>query len=143
MGSVQALPNGHIFVGWGFGPHATEFAADGRVLTDMELLPTGVNSYRAFRVRWHGHPHEPPAIAVTRDRKNHERTLFASWNGSTETRRWLVQVGPTARDLRPIGVARHRGFETAIRLGRLTGHVAVSALDETDNLLSTSRAVKL
>jgi hypothetical protein len=143
MGSVQALPNGHVFVGWGFGPHATEFARDGRLLTDMELLPDGVNSYRAFRARWHGHPHEPPAIAVARDSRTHQRTVFASWNGSTETRRWLVQVGPTARDLHPIGVARSRGFETAIRLGRLTGHAAVSALDAADNILSTSRAIKL
>jgi hypothetical protein len=143
MGSVQALPNGHVFVGWGFGPHATEFEGDGRVLTDMELLPNGVNSYRAFREHWHGHPHEPPAIAVTRDGKTHDRTVFASWNGSTETRRWLVQTGPTARDLRPIGVARRRGFETAIRLGRLRGHVAVSALDGSNNILSTSRAAKL
>jgi Arylsulfotransferase (ASST) len=143
MGSVQALPNGHVFVGWGFGPHATEFTGDGRVLTDMELLPDGVNSYRAFRVRWHGHPHEPPAIAVSRDAHTDGRTLFASWNGSTEVRRWLVQVGPTARDLRPIGVARRRGFETAIGLGRLTGHVAVSALDEAGNPLATSRAIRL
>jgi hypothetical protein len=69
--------------------------------------------------------------------------VFVSWNGSTETRRWLVQTGPTARHLRPVGVARRGGFETAIRLGRLTGHLAVSALDEADNVLSTSHAVKL
>lgn len=143
MGSVQALPNGHIFVGWGFGPHATEFAPGGRPLTDMELLPTEVNSYRAFRVRWHGHPHEAPAIATTRDARTHRRTVFASWNGSTEVSHWLVQVGPSARDLRPIGVARRRGFETAIALGRLRGHVAVSALDAAGNPLATSRAIRL
>jgi Arylsulfotransferase (ASST) len=143
MGSVQALPGGHIFVGWGFAQRSSEFTAEGRLLTDMELLPTGVNSYRAFRARWHGHPHEPPAIAVTGDRQTHRRTLFASWNGATEVRYWLVRAGASARDLEPIGVAHHRGFETAIRLGRLTGHVAVTALDEAGNQLASSRPIKL
>jgi hypothetical protein len=143
MGSVQALPNGHVYVGWGFSQRSSEFAPDGRLLADMKLLPNGVNSYRAFHSHWHGHPHDAPAIAVTRDARTHERTLFASWNGSTEVRRWLVQVGTHPRGLRPIGVARHSGFETAISLGRLTGHVVVTALDEAGHRLSTSRAVKL
>jgi hypothetical protein len=66
-----------------------------------------------------------------------------SWNGSTEVRFWLVHAGPHPRDLRSIGVARHSGFETAISLGRLTGHVVVTALDEAGRRLSTSHAVKL
>jgi hypothetical protein len=45
--------------------------------------------------------------------------------------------------MRPIGIARRRGFETAIRLGRLKGHVAVSPLDEVGNSLATSRTIRL
>jgi hypothetical protein len=85
-GSVQALPNGNVFVGWGFAQRASEFAADGKLVEDIELLPTGVNSYRAFRSRWHGQPHERPTVTVTRDPDSGERTLYASWNGATEVR---------------------------------------------------------
>lgn len=143
MGSVQSLPNGQVYVGWGFSQQSSEFAPDGRLLSDMKLLPNGVNSYRAFRSRWHGHPREAPAIAVARDARTDRHSLFVSWNGSTEVRYWLVEVGRHRHDLRPIGVARHSGFETAIPLGRLTGHVAVTALDEAGHRLATSRAVKL
>ena len=143
MGSVQALPNGHVYVGWGFSQRSSEFARDGRLLDDMKLLPNGVNSYRAFRSRWHGHPREAPAIAVTREPRTDRRSVFVSWNGSTEVRYWLVHAGAHRRDLRAIGVARHSGFETAISLGRQTGHVAVTALDEAGHRLSTSREVKL
>ena len=143
MGSVQALPNGHVYVGWGFSQRSSEFATDGRLLSDMKLLPNGVNSYRAFHSRWHGHPRDAPAIAVTRDPRTDRRSVFVSWNGSTEVRHWLVHAGAHPRDLRSIGVARHSGFETAISLGRLTGHVVVTALDEAGHRLASSRSIKL
>jgi len=42
-----------------------------------------------------------------------------------------------------VGVARRRGFETAISLGRAGGYVAVSALDAAGNALATSRTLRL
>jgi hypothetical protein len=54
-----------------------------------------------------------------------------------------VHAGPDSRYLPAVGVARRRGFETAIPLGRASGYVAVSALDEAGNVLGRSRTVKL
>jgi hypothetical protein len=54
-----------------------------------------------------------------------------------------VHAGPDARDLPAVGVARRRGFETAIALGRASGYVAVSALDAAGNALARSDPLKL
>jgi hypothetical protein len=58
MGSVQILPNGNVFVGWGNRTYFSEYAADGTLLYDARL-PTGVNSYRAFRSPWTATPSTP------------------------------------------------------------------------------------
>ena len=45
--------------------------------------------------------------------------------------------------LSAVGVARRRGFETAIPIGRAGDHVAVRALDRDGKALATSRVIKL
>jgi hypothetical protein len=131
-----------VLVGWGFAGYTSEFAADGTLLTDAHFLaPT--SSYRAYRMRWRGQPRDKPVIAVDADRTTAKRTLYVSWNGATEVRRWRVLAGADARDLRAVGAAPRRGFETAIALGRASGHVAVSALDGTGNVLATSDTLRL
>jgi hypothetical protein len=51
QGSVQVLPNGNVFVGWGIKPYFSEYTSDGKLLYAAKL-PTGVFSYRAFRSPW-------------------------------------------------------------------------------------------
>ena len=51
LGSVQMMPNGNVFVGWGTQPYFTEFASDGKQLM-FGQLPLGMRSYRAFLVDW-------------------------------------------------------------------------------------------
>lgn len=142
MGSMQLLPNGNALVGWGVDPSASEFTRDGRLIGDV-TMPTGVDSYRALRFDWRAAPATTPAVAVQQQTRGAARTLYASWNGATHARFWQVHAGTSARDLRPLGIARHRGFETAIQIGRGTGYVAVSALDRTGSHLSTSRAIRV
>lgn len=60
QGSVQLLPNGNAFVGWGSAPLFTEFSPDGKILYEARL-PVGVSSYRAFRFRWPAPPSAAPA----------------------------------------------------------------------------------
>jgi hypothetical protein len=141
-GSVQMLPNGNVLVGWGFAGYTSELHPDGTLLADAHFLaPT--SSYRAYRMPWHGRPRERPAIARRLDRATGRQTVYVSWNGATEVRRWRVHAGPDARDLPAVGVAWRRGFETAIALGRASGHVAVSALDAAGNALATSATLEL
>jgi hypothetical protein len=141
-GSVQILPSGNVLVGWGFQGYTSEFTADGKLVTDAHFLsPT--SSYRAYRMPWRARPHDRPAIAVASERATGRQTVYVSWNGATEVRGWRVHAGPEARQLRAVGVAPRRGFETAIPLGSASGHVAVSAVDAADAVLGTSRTVKL
>jgi hypothetical protein len=141
-GSVQVLPSGNILVGWGFQGYMSEFAPDGTLLADAHFVaPT--SSYRAYRMPWLGLPPGGPAVAVGSDRTTGKRTLYASWNGATEICGWRVHAGADASALPAVGVARRRGFETAIALGSASGHVAVSALDAAGNVLGRSRTVKL
>ena len=141
-GSAQLLPDGHVLVGWGFPGYTSEYASDGTLVADAHFVAR-TSSYRAFRMPWHGHPHEKPAIALRSDPATGKQTVYASWNGATEVRSWRVHAGPDRRDLPAVGVAQRRGFETAIPLGRASGHVAVSALDAAGNVLARSRALRL
>jgi hypothetical protein len=142
MGNVQTLPDGHVVVGWGTAPYLTEFTLDGTVLFDMQA-PGGCSSYRGFRFPWQGTPKSPPAIATTRNRSTGETVLYASWNGSTELAKWQVLSGSTPKQLRPAGTAARHGFETAIKLGRASGYVAVAALDASGRRLATSAPTKV
>jgi Arylsulfotransferase (ASST) len=141
-GSVQLLPDGRVLVGWGFAGYTSEFAPGGTLLADARFVAS-TSSYRAYRMPWRGQPREKPAIALSADPATGGQTVYVSWNGATEVRRWLVHAGADARDLRAVGVAPRRGFETGIELGSASGYVAVSALDAAGNVLARSRALRL
>ena len=66
QGNAQVLPNGNVFVGWGSAPFFSEYAHDGKQLFDASFMGN-VQSYRAFRLPWTGHPTDDPALAVERD----------------------------------------------------------------------------
>ena len=55
MGSVQRLPDGNTFIGWG-GPASdiafTEVRPDGKVTTEVSM-PPGQTSYRVQKFAWH------------------------------------------------------------------------------------------
>ena len=56
QGNAQLLTGGDEFVGWGALPYFSEFSPSGQLLFNAEF-PTGVNTYRAYRLRWK--PGEP------------------------------------------------------------------------------------
>src|SRR5215469_7946644 len=96
MGSAQLLPDGRMFVGWGTEPHFSEFAADGGLLLDGDIIK-GDPSYRAFSQPWVGEPTDKPAAAARY--RSGGATVYASWNGATAVRKWVVFTGPTAGNL--------------------------------------------
>ncbi len=81
-GSVQNLPSGAAFVGFGSSPFFSEFSASGRLLFDASL-PTDDGSYRTFTFPWTATPRTRPALAVQRSSPS-SITLYASWNGATD-----------------------------------------------------------
>lgn len=50
-GNAQTTRNGDLFVGWAAQPYISEFSPSGTLLYNAEL-PSGVVSYRAYRLPW-------------------------------------------------------------------------------------------
>ncbi len=140
-GSVQVLPDGHVFVGWGTEPYASEFDAEGNLLLDVRL-PTNHQSYRAFRGVWHGLPPTSPRLVVDKDAIG-GYAAHVSWNGATDVAHWELVSGSSPRSLTRIGHVPKSGFETAVTLHPVGSHVAVAALDPQGRRLGMSPVVRI
>ena len=140
QGSMQVLPNGNVFVGWGSSPAISEFNHEGELLFNASF-PTEGETYRAFRFPWKGFPEDSPAIAAESGQGD-EVTLYASWNGATEVASWQVLAGSGPEELEPIGSAPRKGFETVVALNTSEPYVAVKARDGSGRALGTSHPVK-
>lgn len=136
-GSVQTRPGGNVFVGFGSTPFFSEFSADGQLLFDASL-PRDDGTYRALRYKWLGTPRTQPIVAARRDGES-SVSVYASWNGATNVRRWQVLAGPSATTMRPVAVALFSGFETRIEVPSSASTFAVRALDSSGRVLATSR----
>ncbi len=139
QGSVQLLPNGNVFVGWGEAPDFSEYTPSGKQIWNGSF-PASVQSYRAYRAPWHGQPFSAPAIAVTAHGGG-ALTVYASWNGATDVARWQLLAGPTRDQLSRLKSAPKRRFETAIATSTRQRYLAVRALDSSGRVLATSRVI--
>jgi Arylsulfotransferase (ASST) len=139
LGSVQMMPNGNVFVGWGTQPYFTEFASDGTQLM-FGQLPLGTRSYRAFLVDLVGAPADKPAI-VAKAYAAGGYQVYASWNGATEIDSWRIDAGPNARSLKPVGTSPWTGFETAIVIDAVGPSFQAIALDSNGKKLGSSAVV--
>jgi hypothetical protein len=140
-GNMQTLPGGNVLIGWGPEEHVTEHAPDGRLLFDLRL-PPGSDTYQAFRHVWHGEPPGRPALAARRGTSGRV-TVWASWNGATEVRRWELLAGErtTPGGLAPVASAPWRDFETVLRARTDARWLAVRALGAGGEVLGESRAI--
>jgi hypothetical protein len=146
QGNVQKLSNGNQFVGWGQDPYLSELKNAGNTpknpsmnfLYDMQY-PNQNLSYRAFKNEWTGLPLYPPSIAVDLLYED-EATVYASWNGSTETVAWRVLAGPTPYNLSVVVYSTPRiGFETDIDVHSVGPYFQVKALDSSGKVIGTSQ----
>lgn len=142
MGSVQILPSGRVVVGWGVDSYTSKFAADGTLLSEF-ALPGGMYSYQGLWLPWTGVPHHRPTVAAKQDRRRDRTILYASWNGATEVDGWRVEAGPRHDQLKPLGIASCRGFETIILVHPHHRYVSVTALDRSGRRLKRSRVIKV
>jgi hypothetical protein len=139
LGSVQMMPNGNVFAGWGTQPYFTEFASDGTQLM-FGQLPLGTRSYRAFLVDVVGAPADKPAI-VAKAYAAGGYQIYVSWNGATELDSWRIDAGHTARSLKPVGTSPWTGFETAIVVDAVGPSFQAIALDSNGKELGRSEVV--
>lgn len=148
QGNVQSLPNGNKFVGWGQSQYYSEYNEAGNtVINPAENLlydaqmPSTNYTYRAYRHDWVGKPFYPPSIGLL---SNEEQiTVYASWNGSTETTKWRVLSGCKARKLSQVACAKKRGFETSIPVKAKGPYFQVQALNAHGQVIGKSKIIKL
>jgi hypothetical protein len=133
QGSMQPLPGGGTFVGFGSQRWFTEYDAKGRVVFDGHLA-RGNDTYRAYRLPWTGEPASRPRIAVRRG------TVRVSWNGATAVARWQLLAGPEPDALAPVRTVARTGFETAVPAPP-RAYVAMRALDASGAALGESPAI--
>jgi hypothetical protein len=136
MGSIQPLPGGNEFVGWGSAPYFSEYDPSGHFVLDG-VFPGHDLSYRARIEPWVGLPLYPPAGAARRT--GGHSTVYASWNGATRLAGWRVLAGPSTSQLMPVATAAKSGFETAIPIRGSYASFEVQALDASGKVLGTSK----
>jgi hypothetical protein len=135
QGSMQVLPNGNAFVGWGAIPVFTEYNAAGAFLFNGRLT-RGKGSYRAVRADWTGRPSGAPRVAT--QPRGGRIAVWASWNGATEIASWQVLAGPAETGLQVVSTAPKRSFETLLQAPAGSKFVAVRALSASGATLGTS-----
>jgi hypothetical protein len=136
-GNVQFLENGHVLVGWGADPAATEFTADGTAI--YEATRIGSASYRTYRAPWTGKPDTPPDVAAIAGNGS-TMQVYASWNGATEVAHWRFLTGASQDSLAEAGTFPRQGFETSTAIAAAP-HLAVQALDNNGAVLGTSTVI--
>ncbi len=148
QGSVQSLKNGNKFIGWGESQYFSEYRRPGNNVNDPALntvydaeMPGSNYTYRAYRDDWVATPRYRPSIAVKS--KNGKITVYASWNGSTETRAWRVYAGRCPNNLCSVKSAPKTGFETAIGEPCPGPYFMVKALNGKGRVIGVSRVVRL
>lgn len=148
QGNVQSLENGNKFIGWGGSQYYSEYKKAGNTVDNPALntlydakMPGDNITYRAYRHDWVGLPDYPPSIAVI---LNHEQvTVYASWNGSTETHAWRVLAGHCRHKLSKVKTVKKSGFETAIAVNNFGPYFRVVALNKKGQIIGASKIVKL
>jgi hypothetical protein len=138
-GSMELFNDRDVFVGWGSTQQFSEYTASGRQIFNGSFVAP-VNTYRAYRFVWSGHPKTRGALAVSPG-PNGGVTVYASWNGATDVAGWRVLGGAGPNALTPLGNAKKRGFETAIHVHSQPKYFAVEALDARGHVVRRSAAV--
>ncbi|PSK33576.1 hypothetical protein B9Z65_7463 [Elsinoe australis] len=165
-------PDPTVLLGYGNDPGWTEYSLNGTVIWDVALGPTGIDrfsadNYRALKVNFTGAPTWLPRIAVGPrkeyvfdegegmfavrrtgpdgvGRKND--TVYFSWNGATEVRKWVLLAGNATRGLGwedYVGYVERRGFEESWVVGEETKFVMAVAVDGRDRVLGRTGTLEM
>ncbi|WP_164700000.1 arylsulfotransferase family protein [Modestobacter sp. KNN46-3] len=130
QGSLEVLPNGNVFIGWGSRPYYSEFDADGTLLWDA-ALGSGDN-YRAYRAEWSATPADPPDAVLE------DGAVYVSWNGATEVASWRLVAGEDEVAAEAGEPVARSGFETRLPVDGDPAYLAVEALDAEGRVLGST-----
>jgi hypothetical protein len=141
QGSLQLLPDGQAFVGWGAQPYFSRFDQSGELVFDGRF-PADDQSYRAFQHEWDGQPADAPAVAVGPNAVGGV-TAYVSWNGATRVARWRVLSGDDPAQFAAVATVPRTGFETAISVNSTGLYLVVAAMDRSGAELGRSQPVRI
>jgi hypothetical protein len=117
----------------------SEFDLDGNLLFDA-TLPSGYDSYRAYRADWVGQPDTNPTATAQRNNDG-TTTVHAIWNGATEVAHWRVLVGSDESSLSGADTAPWNGLDTTITVDTQAPEIAIEALDPRGRVIGSSQPV--
>ena len=141
QGSMQVLPNGDAFVGWGAQPFFSEFSSAGKLIFDV-AFPSPDLSYRARRQVWTGLPLYGPSGAARR--VGGHTIVYASWNGATRVAAWRLLSGSNSHKLAvAVKTTPRHGFETAIGAKRGAQAFQVEALDSRGRVIGHTKPFRV
>ncbi|KAK3701399.1 hypothetical protein LTR37_015497 [Vermiconidia calcicola] len=149
MGGYDTTPRGNALIGWGSQAAITEFSPDGVPVMNFQFgkLGTWMRTYRVYKGHWEAYPPWPPGIAVERAPEDCNMFIFASWNGATEVKFWIVAVAETKKKLDDLKSVRwcsgflKVGFESMISYDGNDAFVRVVAVDKNSNVLGATSIV--
>lgn len=118
-GNVQVIENGNVVVHWGDRGRITEFNEGGLVLQEIEMLPSHLGTYRAYKLEFVGEPQEPIMLSCSSYAASiglNATVCHVSWNGATEVEHWEIWDGASNGNI-ALARARRAGFETTLVFG--------------------------
>ena len=144
-GNNQLLPDGNFFVCWVDHTRLSEHSPDGKLLMYTHLKPD-IDTYRAYKFPWVGHPKQPPNLyaAVFVAGTDRVTTItYVSWNGATEVASWrLDESDANGGKLKRLKKVPRRGFETRIMWPGYARYVVLEALNHKDQPIGRSKVVQ-
>ena len=144
FGSMQFLPNGDRFIGWGGQRSFSQYTQRNELVFHAELADaaTPTFSYRAFIGSWVGLPMTKPDVFSYSWTCAWKTTMYASWNGATEVRSWRFFGGVSASGPFKLAVTVDRvGFETRAVASFFASHAYVEGVGWDGLLLGRSEIV--
>lgn len=145
QGSMQVLPGGNAFIGWGEKFFFSEHTADGEPAAFGKLAypDSGVMNYRCYKANWTGMPWTPPAIWAYSKHGKDKMVLYTSWNGDTEARSYnFFTAGSSKGPWKYVGNSERHGFETILNIDDFAGWAYSQAVDASGNVLGESSIAK-
>ncbi|KAJ5279286.1 hypothetical protein N7478_004658 [Penicillium angulare] len=114
QGSYQALGNHHVLQDHGAVPKIEEYDENGAtVMRAWFGYEDTMQTYRAYRYPWTGHPSTKPDVVACPSGDN--AAVYVSWNGATDVDAWKVYSGSQVKK-----TAQRSGFETSILVSGLS-----------------------
>jgi len=142
QGSMQVLPDGDVFIGWGLEPSFSQFTAAGEQVL-YGRIPSGDYSYRAFAQDWTGLPDQAPVAAAVANRDRSGGTVvYLSWNGATSVASWELSAGTSGSSVHVVSTVPRLSFETAISVRSDGPYFSAAALDASGHVLGRTAVVR-